>query len=132
LIKNPETKEILEIGDYLTIETDKNDKISIIQSLKPFYWQEWSFKEDIEREDWSKWVDMSEDEYTEIIITGNFTPDNGELEKEFLAKFPKIAKERYKSNLRNPFVKYDFEVNFGSTITIGSVLNSCDYFAYVK
>jgi len=123
LIKNPETGEILEIGGYLRIETDKNNKITKIESLKSFYWQMWSFKEDVEREDWSRGVEKIQAENHEKTITGNFTPDNGELEKKVLAKFPKITKEQYESNLGNPFVKYDFGVNFGSKIEIGDVHN---------
>lgn len=36
----------LELGDYLKVDLDENKNVTKIESQKPFYWKEWSFKED--------------------------------------------------------------------------------------
>jgi hypothetical protein len=88
----------LELGDYLKVDLNQNKKVTEIQSLKPFYWKDWTFEEDIEREDWSRVLEIDK----ERSVVGNFTPD-----------------ENIK-NKNNPFIKYDFDLDF-KNITFGLV-----------
>jgi hypothetical protein len=46
----------LELGEYLKVDLDENKNVISVESQKPFYWKEWSFEEDIEREDYTMCV----------------------------------------------------------------------------
>ena len=109
LIYDKKLKKFLPIGEYLRVYLDnKNENIVKIESIKPFYWEEWSFDEDIERKN-----DIPK-------------PDDGKIEDLILIKLKKDDLEKRNVLILNnslPFVMYEFEINF-TKIQIGQFTNS--------
>ncbi len=108
LIYDKKLKKFLPIGEYLRVYLDnKDENILKIESIKPFYWKEWNFEEDIERVDFNAKVGRTK----------------RRIGENTLGVFTQSAADFYQNNFDNTsdfYVKYDFGIKFNS-IKIGNI-----------
>ena len=109
LLIDPITSKNVKTYDYLGVNVNNKGKVTKIFAKQPFYWECWDFDHDIERNNKTKPITKIKNDikmmYKDVI------PDDKELNKG------------------NPFVQYDFEIDFSkeknwnNSIEFGSIQN---------
>lgn len=123
LLKDPKTGKGVKTSDYLGVDVDGQGKVTKIYAKRPFYWECWNFEQDIERKNMSEQVEIAGGEKFEWVYEGEFY--KGFIPRRVYKDF--IPDDEREKNKGNPFVHYDFEINF-SRIKIGSFENP-NYYA---